>query len=150
MMIKRLCTLLLTGMMLALLTACNTTTIKHNYTFTGEGELWSAEYVEKATEKFVDKKDQPRDYETSYHSTFELKYKGEQTDLNKIKSFKYSFEGISGGSKHTLEDIQGIRKDDLKSVRSGSGTSFEHEDSIIKVEVEWDGQKEQFDLQVHK
>lgn len=150
MMSKRLRTLLLAGTMLALLTACNTTTIKHNYTFTGEGELWSAEYIQKATEKFVDKKDQPRNYETSHNSTLELKYKGEQTDLNKIKSFKYCFKRSSGETKLTLNDIQGIRKEDLKYVRAGSGTSFEQEDSIIKVEVEWDGQKEQFDLQVHK
>jgi hypothetical protein len=150
-MIKRLRMLPLIGMVVFLLTSCNTTTCKHNYTFTGEGEVWSAKYIQQATEKFIDKQSERQDYETWYNSTFELKYKGEQTDLNKIKSFKYRFQGISGGSSRTLEDAKGVHEiqGELKSVRSGSG-AFESETSIIKVEIEWDGQIDQFDLQVRK
>lgn len=148
-MIKKLSAFVLSGMMLFLLTACNTTTYKHNYTFTGEGEVWSAEYVQKATEKFIEKKGERPDYETWHNSTVELKYKGEQMDLDKIKSFKYSFERTSGKMTRTIEDAHGVKRE-LKSVRSGSGSSFEHEDSIIKVVVEWDGQKEEFDLKVRK
>lgn len=147
-MIKKLSAFVLSGMMLFLLTACNTTTYKHNYTFTGEGEVWSAEYVQKATEKFIDKNGERPDYETWHNSTAELKYKGEQMDLDKIKSFKYSFEGTSGKLTRTLEDANGVKRE-LKSVRSGSG-SIEHEDSIIKVVVEWDGKKEEFDLKLQK
>lgn len=47
---------MLSGIIIVLLAACNTTTYKHNYTFTGEGKVWSAEYVQKATEKFIDKR----------------------------------------------------------------------------------------------
>ncbi|MNO31489.1 hypothetical protein D3C76_214630 [compost metagenome] len=148
-MIKKLHILVLSGMLLVLLVACNTTTYKHNYTFAGEGDVWSAEYVQKATEKFIDKKDERPDYETSQQSTFELKYKGEQTDLDKIHSFKYSFKGNSGGESKTLEETKGVRKSELKSERAGSG-AFEHEDSIIKVVVEWDGQKDEFELKVRK
>ncbi|MEK5254061.1 hypothetical protein NST74_11430 [Paenibacillus sp. FSL F4-0125] len=148
MMIKNLGTLLLIGMLSVLLVACNTTTYKHNYTFTGEGEVWSAAYVQKATEKFIDKKGERPDYETSQQSTFELKYKGEQTDLDKIKDFKYIFKGTSGEESKTLEDVNGVRSE-LKSERSGSG-AYEQEDSIIKVVVEWDGKKEEFDLEVRK
>jgi len=148
-MIKKLSALMLSGIIIVLLAACNTTTYKHNYTFTGEGKVWSAEYVQKATEKFIDKKGERPDYETSQQSTFELKYKGEQTDLDKINSFKYSFKGTSGGGSKTLEDVEGVRKSELKSKRAGSG-AFEHEDSIIKVVVEWDGQKDEFELKVRK
>ena len=148
-MIKRLSALMLSGIIIVLLAACNTTTYNHNYTFTGEGKVWLAEYVQKATEKFIDKKGERPDYETSQQSTFELKYKGEQTDLDKINSFKYSFKGTSGGGSKTLEDVEGVRKSELKSKRAGSG-AFEHEDSIIKVVVEWDGQKDEFELKVRK
>lgn len=149
MKIKRLGTILLAGMLVILLVACNRTTFKHNYTYTGEGELWSAEYDQKATEKFVEDKDQPLNYESKYNYTFELKYKGDQKDLGQIRSFKYGFKRTSGETKHAMNDIQGVRLDDLRTANSGSG-SFEREDSIIKVEVEWDGQKETFDLQVRK
>ncbi|WHY21520.1 hypothetical protein QNH28_11275 [Paenibacillus sp. G2S3] len=148
-MIKKLSALILSGMMIVLLAACNTTTYKHNYTFSGEGDVWSAEYVQKATEKFIDKKGVRSDYETWFDSTIELKYKGELTDLDKISSFKYSFKGTSGGGSKTLEDVKGVRKSELKSERAGSG-AFEHEDSIIKVVVEWDGQKDEFELKVRK
>lgn len=147
-MIKKLCALMLSGLLFLLLTACNTTTYKHNYTFTGEGEMWSAEYVQKAMEKFIEKNGQRPDYETWHNSTVELKYKGEQMDLDKIESFKYSFEGTSGKMTRTIEDANGVKRE-LKSERSGSG-AFEHEDSIINVVVEWDGQKEEFDLKVRK
>ncbi|WP_339315735.1 hypothetical protein [Paenibacillus sp. FSL R10-2734] len=148
MMIKKLRTLVLSGMMIFLLAACNTTTYKHNYTFTGEGEVWSAEYVQKATEKFIDKKGERADYETSQHSTLELKYKGEQSDLDTIQDFKYSYEGTAGRGSRTLTDAKGVRSE-LKSERSGSG-AFEQEDSVIKVVVEWDGQKDEFELKVRK
>lgn len=147
-MIKKLSALMLSGMMIVLLAACNTTTYKHNYTFSGEGDVWSAEYVQKATEKFIDKKGVRSDYETQQKSTFELKYKGEQADLDKIQDFKYSYEGTTGQSRTTLTDTKGVRRGDLKSQSSKS--SYEHEDSIIKVVVEWDGQKDEFELKVHK
>lgn len=147
-MFKKLCTSLLLGMMFIVLTACNTTTYKHNYTYTGEGEMWSAEYIQEATEKFIDKKGERPEYETWHNSTLELKYKGDQADLDEIKSFRYSFKGNSGETVRTMEDAEGV-KGELKSVRSGNG-AYEQEDSIIKVEVEWDGQQEKFDLQVRK
>lgn len=148
-MIKKLRTLVLSGMLLVLLVACNTTTYKHNYTFTGEGDVWSAEYVQKATEKFIDKKGERPDYETWQQSTFELKYKGEQTDLGKIHSFKYSFKGISGEGSRNLEETKGVRKSVLKSEIYGSG-AYEQEDSIINVVVEWDGKKDEFELKARK
>ncbi|MNV62486.1 hypothetical protein D3C71_1550340 [compost metagenome] len=147
-MTKKLSALMLSGIIIVLLAACNTTTYKHNYTFTGEGKVWSAEHVQKATEKITDKKGERIDYKTQQQSAFELKYKGEQADLDKIHDFKYSYEGTTGQSRTTLTDTKGVRRGDLKSQSSKS--SYEHEDSIIKVVVEWDGQKDEFELKVRK
>jgi len=144
-MFKIIRPLLLTGVLLVLLTGCNTTTIKHNYTFTGEGEVWSAEYVQKAEERFITKKDKPAEYETDKTFKFQLIFKGENSDLAQIKQLKYSYKGAGGSGSLTTEGP--VQLPLLTSGGMGSG-NFVREDDIIQVEVEWDGQKEQFELRV--
>ncbi|KGE16556.1 hypothetical protein [Paenibacillus wynnii] len=134
--------------MIFLLTACNTETIKHHYTFEGEASQWSASYVQDVTEKYISKKGKPTKHETRESSVFQLIYKGEQSDLGNIKLLKYSYKGTAGGASRSQEGPVYLK--DLKFVNAGSEGSFEREDSVIRVEVEWDGQKEQFDLRVHK
>ncbi|GGF71420.1 hypothetical protein GCM10010912_15720 [Paenibacillus albidus] len=43
-----------------------------------------------------------------------------------------------------------IRMNDLKIQSLGGNGAHEQEESVIRVEVEWDGKKEEFDLQVRK
>ncbi|WP_156118603.1 hypothetical protein [Paenibacillus sp. FSL P4-0081] len=45
--------LLLPGVMLMLLTSCNTETTHFNYTFKGESETWSAVYGQTASQKLI-------------------------------------------------------------------------------------------------
>jgi len=118
---------------------CNTETIKHHDIFTGEGSMWSAEYVQDVTEKI-----KPKVHETSKNYVFKLKYKGDSLDLAVIKQFKYSFKGTAGGESRSQDGP--VKLADLKFSHTGSTGSYEREDSIIRVEVEWDGQKEQFEL----
>lgn len=74
--------------------------------------------------------------ESSKQYTFDLKYKGEQSDLGEIKQFKYGYKGTSGGSTRTEEgpvrwdmlhmgDMGMVRLNmrtpSLKSLSSGTG-----------------------------
>ncbi|MFE4711920.1 MULTISPECIES: hypothetical protein [unclassified Paenibacillus] len=147
MMMKALRVLLIGAVILLLLVSCNSKTYKYNYTFNGEGEQWAAEYVQKASTTLTDKKGVRPEYSSSNERTFQLKYKGKQTDLGDIKELKYSYKGTTGGGSSTIEGP--VHFGDLKS-RSVSNGSIEQEDAVIQVEVEWDGQKEQFELQVPK
>ncbi|OMD68412.1 hypothetical protein BSK50_29465 [Paenibacillus odorifer] len=56
----------------------------------------------------------------------------------------WSAEFIQQATEEFSNNVEGV-KGELKSVHSGIG-AFEREDSIIKVVVEWDGQKDEFEL----
>ncbi|MEK4007537.1 hypothetical protein [Paenibacillus sp. FSL H3-0333] len=138
--------LLLPAILLLLLTSCNTETTHFNYTFKGEGDTWSGVYKQEASQKLITKKDKVTS-ESSKQYTFDLKYKGEQSDLGEIKQFKYGYKGTSGSSTRTEEGP--VRWDMLHMSGYGNG-AFENEDSVIKVTVEWDGKSEEFELKNEK
>lgn len=139
---KMLRVLLPALVVLLLLTSCNTETTYFNYTFKGEGETWSGVYKQEANQKLITRGDKVSS-ESSKRYTFDLKYKGEQSDLGEIKQFKYGYKGTSGSSTRTEEGP--VRWSMLHMDGYGNG-AFEYEDSVIKVTVEWDGQKEEFEL----
>lgn len=143
---KILRTLLLPAVLLLLLTSCNTETTYFNYTFKGEGETWSGVYKQEANQKLITRGDKVTSESTKRY-TFDLKYKGEQTDLGEIKQFKYGYKGMSGSSIRTEEGP--VRWDMLHMGGNGSG-AFEYEHSVIKVTVEWDGKTEEFELKNEK
>ncbi|MFC6651509.1 hypothetical protein ACFSQ7_31010 [Paenibacillus rhizoplanae] len=139
---KMLRVLLLPGVLLLLLTSCNTETTHFNYTFKGEGDTWSGVYKQEASQKLITRGDKVSS-ESSKQYTFDLKYKGKQSDLGEIKQFKYGYKGFSGGGTRTEEGP--VRWDMLHMGGYGEG-AFEYEDSVIKVTVEWDGKSEEFEL----
>ncbi|WP_342549331.1 hypothetical protein NST69_11270 [Paenibacillus sp. FSL P2-0089] len=138
--------LLLPAILILLLTSCNTETTHFNYTFKGEGDTWSGVYKQEASQKLITKKDKVTS-ESSKQYTFDLKYKGEQSDLEKIKQMKYTYKGKGSGGSQNIEApvLAGM----LKMGGSGTGT-IEKEDSVIKVTVEWDGKSEEFELKNEK
>lgn len=134
------------GIIALLLVSCNSETYRDNYTFTGEGQQWAAEYVQKATSKFTTNKNDRPDYKTESQYNFRLKYKGKQNDLGDIRLLKYSYKGNAGEGSRSTEGK--VRFEDLKLSGYRYGAAFEKEDSVIKVQVEWDGQTEEFELKV--
>ncbi|MFD2877409.1 hypothetical protein ACFTAO_17510 [Paenibacillus rhizoplanae] len=82
---KMLRVLLLPGVLLLLLTSCNTETTHFNYTFKGEGDTWSGVYKQEASQKLITRGDKVSS-ESSKQYTFDLKYKGKQSDLGKSSS----------------------------------------------------------------
>ncbi|WP_340022969.1 hypothetical protein MHI24_28690 [Paenibacillus sp. FSL K6-1096] len=143
---KMLHALLLPVILLLLLTSCNTETTHYNYTFKGEGEIWSGVYKQEASRKLITKKEKVKS-ETSNRYTFDLHYKGKQSDLGEIKQFKYGFKGM-GRSSSRMEE--GPVRINMLHMEGYGNAAFEYEDSVIKVTVEWDGQKEEFELKNEK
>lgn len=140
---KKVGLLLLSGIMLMLLTACNSETLYHSYTFSGESGHWSAIYSETLTEKPVIEKGKDTYYQPSSEYIFQLAYKGAAGDLKAIKNITFGFDTNGHGSSQTMEGP--VRIESLRMQGEGGGL-VSREDSIIKVSVEWDGQSEQFDL----
>jgi hypothetical protein len=136
-------TLLLCGLMLILNSACSSGTLYHTYTFSGEGEHWSAIYSETLTEKPVHSEGKATYYQPSSEYAFQLAYKGKSGDLKKIKKFTFGFDAVGHGSSQTMEGP--VRVESLRLEGSGDGL-VGREESVIKVSVDWDGQSEQFEL----
>lgn len=139
--------LLLSGFIavLMLLTGCNTGTLHQTYTFSGEGEHWSAIYSETVTEKPAQAKGGNAYYKASSEYNFQLAYKGDAKDLKKIKQFTYGFEALGHGSSQSMEGP--VRIESLHMYGSSDG-SLNRGQAPIKVSVEWDGHQEQFELQL--
>ncbi|AIQ52217.1 hypothetical protein [Paenibacillus sp. FSL R7-0331] len=129
---------------LLLLTACNSGTLHQTYTYSGEGEHWSAIYSETNTEKPVISEGKATYYQASSDYSFQLAYKGEAKDLKEIKQFTYGFEALGHSSRQSMEGP--VRMESLHMYGSSSG-SLNRGQAVITVSVEWDGQKEQFVLQ---
>lgn len=147
-MMKKYRLLLLVGIMLLLLVACNSKTYRNDFTFTGEGDQWSAQYDYQSTEKVTGKDGKRSDNESQNSYKFQLRYKGEQTDLANIKQMEFGFKTSERESSQTLEGP--IRLNDLVIESRGNRGAYSIEDSVIQVEVEWEGQTEQFELKVRK
>ena len=62
----------------------NKEVIKHNYTFKGENELWTAEYKVNGTGTFS-KKDGKTHYQSNSNSTLTVSYKKDITELSSVK-----------------------------------------------------------------
>ncbi|WP_150275890.1 hypothetical protein [Paenibacillus tepidiphilus] len=137
---------ILTGLTLLLITACSSDTLDYNYTYTGGSESWSAEYIQKASEKPVKRNGKDMYYERSQSYTFELQYKGSPADLEAIQQFKYGFKTTGSSMTQTLD---GPPDADLMKIE-GKNLSILREDASISVTVEWDGKQEQFELQLKK
>ncbi|WP_342565727.1 hypothetical protein NST84_11650 [Paenibacillus sp. FSL R7-0345] len=128
---------------LMLLTACNSGTHHDTYTFSGEGEHWSAIYSETVTEEPALAKGGDAYYKASSEYNFQLAYKGETKDLKEIKQFTYGYEALGHSSSQTMEGP--VRMESLRMHGSGSGTPNRGQ-AVITVSVEWDGHKERFEL----
>ncbi|MBY0013315.1 hypothetical protein [Paenibacillus typhae] len=139
--------LLLNGLIavLLLLNACSSGTLHHTYTFSGEGEHWSAIYSETVTEKPVISEGKATYYQPTGDYNFQLAYKGEAKALKEIKQFTYGFEALGHGSSQSIEGP--VKVESLHLYGSSSG-SLNRGQAPIKVNVEWDGHQEQFELQL--
>lgn len=146
-MTKLLRVLLLPGvLLLLLLTACNTQTTYFNYTFKGEGEIWSGVYKQEANQKLITRGDKVTS-ENSKRYNFVLRYKGDQSDLGAIKDMKYMFKARHSSGSQTMEGPVEVA---MMKMSAGGNGSAEEEDSVIKVTVEWDGKTEEFELKNEK
>ncbi|WP_409250647.1 hypothetical protein V1502_10745 [Bacillus sp. SCS-153A] len=115
-----------------------------NYTFEGESKNWEAELVFIGEETFIKNQEgEIDDYTTKTQSDFQLKYKGELSEIAGSTLF-YSYDTGSGGSEGTRENLD---KKVFESHGSSKNGDIVPQDSIVEVTVEWDGGKESFTME---
>ncbi|MBB6453375.1 hypothetical protein HNQ94_001823 [Salirhabdus euzebyi] len=119
--------------------------IKHNYTFVGESENWTAEYRVKGKDVFY-KEDGTVKVDSEAQKSFVLKFKGTIEELSTLKTLKYSYDAPGGGGS-TVTTFDRPPTNKIFTDRSGgTGVVWADENSIIQVSVEWDNKREDFEL----
>lgn len=140
--------LLLMILLLLFMTGCaNKQVLFHNYTFTGENDLWSANYTVEGSETFVEK-DKVTEYSNMSKKTFTLKYKGELEDLSSVKKLEFAYETSARGETSTLEfdDINQLDKDTFILKTTSVNSVIEKKDETIFVTVTIDGTPQTIEL----
>jgi hypothetical protein len=120
--------------------------VKHNYTFKGENESWTAEYNIDGTETFI-KDDDITHVESECQKEFSITYKNNISELSSIKNIEISYKSsISGGE--IVEDYNdGTQPEKTYKIQSSStGGAIESPDDTIEVTVNIDGNIEVFEL----
>jgi len=139
--------IILIVLMLFIVVGCsNKEVIKHNYTYKGENELWTAEYKVNGTGTFT-KKDDKKYYQSNSSSTLTISYKKDLSELSQVKHMEISYESSAGASKLNLnfdDNPPNEKKYILKS--SSVGGAIENKDEIINVKISLDGNTQAIEL----
>lgn len=113
-------------LLLTLFTGCNNgNVVEHDYTFQGESEHWSAEYIVEGKGTFTEKEGKTK-YDSEVSSKMTVTYNGSLEEISSIENLKYEYQSsVSGG---------------------GEGVAIENSDELIEVTIQWDGKTEKFEL----
>jgi hypothetical protein len=116
----------------------NRDVIKHNYTYIGENELWSAEYKVNGV---FDK----TSYESTSDAILTVTYKRNLSELSTVKQLKIS--SISSFRILTVDHLfDGNPPNEKTYTANISGEGIENKDEIVKVNITLDGKKQIIEL----
>ena len=132
-------------LLFALIGCSDKNVIRHNYTFAGESESWTAVYKQKGKEIFT-QKDGSLEYDKESQGELLLTYKNDVADLESIEDFDVSFTCIMGGASESIhyegdEPRRAEKTYTLKTI----GTLV-RENEVVKVTVAIDGREETIEL----
>lgn len=132
-------------MMLVILIACsNEEVTNYQYTFTGEGTYWQAEYVYEGTETRETEEGRTT-YSNEDSDEMRLTYKGSLEEVESIEKLEFSYV-TSVGSGSGVREFDAPPNDLTFTMRSGSTGAKVKEEEIIQVVVTWDDFEESFEL----
>lgn len=140
--------MLLIILLLLFITGCaNKQVLFHNYTFSGENNLWSAVYKVNGSETFIEK-DKVTDYSNMSKKIFTLKYKGKLEDLSSVKKLEFAYKTSARGETSTLEfdDNNPLNKVTFVLKSTSENSVIEKKDETIIVTVTVDGNTQTLEL----
>lgn len=120
--------------------------IKHNYVFTGENELWEAEYKVDATGTFTENGDNT-EYTTSTENTLTVTYKKDITELASVKKLEISYQSSAGGGGIAADFNDNPPSEKTYVVRGSSkGGAIENREEVVKVNITLDGKTQVIEI----
>lgn len=144
---KRLLRILPFLIIMLLLSGCSNDVKRYYYDFQGENVNWKAEYIVSTIVTFSENKG-VLGVDSESEEIFILTYKGELSDLSKVRLFEYGYESPSDSGKSSAEyanDNQ-IRTKTFKLSSGSKNGSIPNKDKTYTVTVNIDGRTETFEL----
>ncbi|MED4123790.1 hypothetical protein P4641_07325 [Halalkalibacterium halodurans] len=135
---------LMVVMMVLLIGCSNEEVTNYEYTFTGEGTYWQAEYVYEGTET-REKEDGRTTYANEDSDEMRLTYKGSLDEIESIEKLEFSYV-TSVGSGGGVREFDAPPNDLTFTLSGGSTGAKVKKDEIIQVVVTWDDFEESFEL----
>lgn len=129
-------------------TGCsNKEMVKHDYTYKGENEFWTAEYKVKGESGFVKKGDNKL-HKSDSRSILTVTYKKDLSELSSIKHFKISYKSSTGetGRSYQSDKNNPLNKKTYTIENTSKDTVIESKDEIIKVSIDIDGKVQTIEL----
>lgn len=138
---------LLIIMVILIITGCsNREVIKHNYTYKGENEFWTAEYKVDGTGTFTEK-DNKTSYESKSSEVLTVTYKRDLSELSSVKHLEISYKSSAQAGKITEDYDDGSSLKKTYTINSSSTNgAIENKDEVIKVTINLDGNIQTFEL----
>lgn len=133
--------------MLFIIVGCsNREIIKHNYTYKGENEFWTAEYRVNGTDTFTEK-DNKTSHQSKCNKVLTVIYKKDLSELSSVKHIEISYRSSAGGGKITADYDDDSSPEKTYTMNSGSTNgAIENKDEVIKVIINLDGNIQRIDL----
>lgn len=145
--VRKIAIILITIIMLFMITGCsNKDVIKHNYTYKGENEFWTAQYKVNSTGTFT-KRDDKLHYEGNSRDTFTVTYKKNISELSSVKHLEISYKSSVGSGSIGQNSP---RKKTYTMTSSGTGGAIDDKDEVIKVTINLDGKIQTIELKNEK
>lgn len=121
--------------------------VKHDYTFKGENEHWTAEYKVKGESGFI-KKGERQIYTAEEKSILTVTYKKDLSDLSTVRnlkiSYKNSFRDVT--DSHGYDEDNQIKKKVFTMADSSKNSAVVSKNEKATVTIELDGKKETINL----
>jgi len=140
--------IVLTCLMLVLLIGCAYKEVEnYNYLYKGENSSWTAEYSVNGTGTWT-KIEGRLHYDNDVKKVFTLTYKGDLSELSKVKHLEIAYETTAGSGKLT-EDYDSEHPIDQKTFTfqsGGKGSAVGRKDQIIKVTITLDNNIQTIEL----
>ncbi|AZV58499.1 hypothetical protein [Clostridium sp. AWRP] len=142
---KKVAIILITILLPVFIGCSNKDVIKHNYTYKGENEFWTAQYKVNSTGTFTKKNDKLH-YEGNSNGTLTVTYKKNISKLSSVKHLEISYKSSAGSGSIGQNSP---KKKTYTMTSSSTDGVIEDKDEVIKVTINLDGNIQTIELKNH-
>lgn len=144
--LKKIISFMIILTMLVITGCSNKEVIKHDYTYKGENESWTAEYKVNGETTFIEKNNVTK-CDNEANKVLTVTYKNDISELSSVKNIEISYKSSAsaGNISSNYDDEDSVKKTYTMQSSSKNG-AIEKQDEVIEVTINIDGNIEVLEL----